>query len=150
MASTLTNLVYHMVFSTKNRHSLIHDELEDDLYPYLGGIVRGEKGRLLEVGGIADHVHLLAVLPPSISVSEMLQRIKGNSSRWVNAEGRSRGRFARQTGYGAFTVSESAVPDVKAYIQGQEDHHRQMTFKEEFILLLKKHNVDYDERYIWD
>lgn len=150
MASTLTNLVYHFVFSTKARNDLISPELAAELYPYIGGVIRGEKGRLLKIGGTANHVHILAMFSPSVSVSEMLRRIKGNSSKWINERKRLRIPFSWQRGYGAFSVSESMLGRVSKYIEDQEDHHKKMTFKEEFLLLLKKHNIEYEERYIWD
>jgi REP element-mobilizing transposase RayT len=150
MASTLTNLLYHIVFSTKMRQDFIVPELRTDLYPYIGGIIRGEKGIMLKIGGTANHLHLLAKFPPVMSVSKMLQHIKGNSSKWVNEERRMTFRFAWQRGYGAFPVSESAAEAVSRYIEAQEEHHKTMTFQEELLLLLKKHHIPYDERYMWD
>ena len=150
MASTLTNLLYHMVFSTKNRAPLIVPELKDRLYSYIGGIVRGEGGALIEAGGIADHVHLVTRLKSEPSVATMLKTIKAKSSKWLNEKGLLRGRFSWQTGYGAFTVSASQLPHVVRYVHGQEEHHRVRSFKEEFVALLKKHGVEYDERYLWD
>jgi putative transposase len=150
MGSTLTNLLYHIVFSTKLRQELLTSELCAELYPYIGGVIRGEKGRLIKMGGTQDHIHLLSVIPPSISVSDMLRRIKANSSKWVNDEQKMRFHFSWQRGYGAFSVSESAVNNVSRYIDEQETHHKRMSFQEEFLLMLKKHNIPYDERYIWD
>jgi len=150
MGSTLTNLLYHIVFSTKLRQALLTPELRAELYPYIGGVIRGEKGTLIKIGGTQDHVHLLAVFHPSISVSDMLRRIKANSSKWVNDQQKMRMHFSWQRGYGAFSVSESAVNGVSGYIDGQEAHHKKMSFQDEFLLLLKKHNIPYDERYIWD
>ena len=158
MGSTLTHLVYHIVFSTKGRQNIVTPELRETLYPYIGGIpsaplragIRGEKGAMLKIGGPMDHIHILASLPPTLSVSEALQCIKGSSSRWVNEGGRIKGHFVWQRGYGAFTVSESMVETVLQYIENQEEHHRVKSFKEEYLLLLQKHGVKYDERYIWD
>jgi len=149
MAGSLTNLIFHIIFSTKKREKLIIPELREQLYPYIGGVIHGENGRLLKIGGMAEHVHLLTVLPASISLSEMLRRIKGNSSRWVNDKKILRCRFSWQRGYGAFSVSESNWKDVARYIENQVIHHKKITFKEEFLMFLKKHNVPYDERYIW-
>jgi putative transposase len=132
------------------RVDLITPELALDLYPYIGGIVNGEKGHLLKIGGTANHLHLLAKFHPAMAVSEMLQRIKGNSSKWINEGQRANGYFAWQRGYGAFSVSESAVDSVSQYIDMQAEHHQKMTFQEEFVALLKKHHIPYDERYIWD
>jgi REP element-mobilizing transposase RayT len=149
MGSTLTNLLYHAVFSTKNRENLIAVELQTDLYAYIGGIVKGEGGYLLGIGGIADHVHLLARFPPKITVSEMLKSIKGGSSGWVNRERRVEGRFGWQDGYAAFSVSPSQVSTVQRYIKNQAAHHTKSTFREELITLLERHEIDYDERYVF-
>ncbi|MFH0938994.1 MAG: IS200/IS605 family transposase [Planctomycetota bacterium] len=150
MGSTLTHLVYHIVFSTKGRQHIVASALREQLYPYIGGIIRGEKGIMLKIGGTTNHAHILASLPPSLSVSEALRCIKGNSSRWVNKGKRTIVDFEWQRGYGAFTVSESMVATVSKYIENQEKHHGDKSFEEEFLLLLKKHEVGFDERYVWD
>jgi len=148
MAKTFTKLNYHIVFSTKERAPLITDEIRDRLYKYLGGVVRGEKGSLLEIGGVEDHVHILARFGAAIAVSEMVQRIKGNSSHWLNQQLGI--WFAWQTGYGAFTVSESQLAAVRKYIQRQREHHQKVSFKEELISLLRKHRIEFDERDLLD
>ena len=150
MPSTFTNLLYHIVFSTRQRRDLIQPTWEPELYRYLGGIVRGEGGHLLEIGGTMDHVHLLAKFKPAISVSQMLQCIKGHSSKWINERPDHTSRFAWQPGYGAFSVSESQVDGVQRYIRSQKQHHRETSFQDEFVRLLVKHGIDYDERYLWD
>lgn len=150
MASTLTNLIYHVVFSTKNRVNLILPELECPLYKYIGGIIRGERGRLLTIGGTENHIHILARFRQSITVSDMLRCIKSNSSKWANEENILRGKFKWQRSYAAFTVSPSNIAIVSKYIERQKEHHQKVTFQQEFLLLLKKHGVEYDERYIWD
>ncbi len=148
MANTYTNLLYHVVFSTKGRVPLIKDEIREPLYRYIGGIIRNQRGSLLEIGGVADHVHLLARFPASKTVSDMLRDVKSDSTGWINEE-RPCDRFAWQTGYGAFTVSQSQIGTVKHYIRRQEKHHRQKSFKEELVGLLQKHEIEYDERYLW-
>lgn len=150
MPSTYTRLTYHLVFSTKERRPLITSNLQKDLYPYIGGILRNEGGVLLEAGGIADHIHLLARVPAKIAVAEMLQRVKGGSSRWINESGLCEVKFQWQDGYSAFTVSESQIEVVRSYIQTQEEHHRKSTFKEELLALLQRHGIEFDERYLWD
>ncbi len=150
MASTYTNLLYHIVFSTKDRIPLIQRDLQERLYEYMGGIIRGEGGVLLEIGGVPDHVHLLAKLKADTAVAVMLRLLKSNSSKWVNEERLVQGRFGWQTGYAAFSVSESQAAKVRQYIQTQESHHKKVSFKEELIALLKKHHIEYDERYIFD
>ena len=120
MAGTFTNLLYHLVFSTKDRVPLISEKLQQDLYEYIGGIIRGEDGVLLEIGGMSDHVHLLTKFKPVKSVSEMLNRIKAKSSKWANEKKLIEQNFAWQAGYAVFSVSESQVAPVRLYLQGQE------------------------------
>ena len=150
MGSSLTNLLYHIVFSTKMRAELITPNLARDLYPYIGGIIRDEKGILLNIGGTANHLHLLAKFHPTTSISNMLQQIKGSSSKWINADRRAPAQFAWQTGYAAFSVSESSAESVANYIGHQAEHHQHRTYQEELVALLQKHQIPYDERYIWD
>jgi putative transposase len=148
MASTFTNLLYHTVFSTKDRLPTIHEGLRERLYEYIGGIIRGERGVLLEIGGIPDHVHLLMKLKSDMAVAEIVRLIKSNSSKWLNDSNGPTGRFEWQTGYGAFSVSESQVRKVRKYIQDQESHHAKVSFRDELIALLEKHGIEYDERYL--
>src|ERR1044071_7010645 len=148
MASTFTNLLFHIVFSTKTRIPAIHEGLREPLYEYIGGIIRGEGGVLLEIGGVPDHVHLLAKIKADTAISVIVGRIKGGSSKWQNQKSHRADRFEWQTGYGAFSVSESQASKVRKYIQTQEAHHRRVSFKDELITLLKKHGIEYDERYL--
>jgi REP element-mobilizing transposase RayT len=148
--STYTSLTYHVIFSTKNRIPRIDQGLKTDLYAYIGGIIRGEKGLLLEVGGTADHIHILAGFHQTVAVSQMLQHIKGSSSKWINDEKRPQQKFEWQAGYGAFTVSHSQAPTVRHYIQQQEEHRQKRSFKDEFLAFLKRHNIDYDPRYVFE
>jgi putative transposase len=147
MPSTYTNLLYHIVFSTKDRAALITDSLKEELYKYIGGIIRDEGGVQLESGGIADHVHILAKFKASKSVSDMLRLIKSNSSKWAN-EGKSKDPFAWQEGFAAFSVSESQVVAVRRYIRNQVQHHRGQTYQGELIDLLNRHGVEYDPQYL--
>jgi REP element-mobilizing transposase RayT len=149
MGSTLSNLLYHIVFSTKNRQSNIVAGIGPELHRYIGGIVKGEGAILLEIGGIADHVHLVLKLKPVHSLSEIMRKVKGNSSKWVNEQNRLHKKFSWQDGYGAFSVSESQVNNVLQYVRNQEKHHRTISFKDEFIMLLQRHGVAYDEQYLW-
>jgi putative transposase len=148
MATTFANLLYHIVFSTKERIPSIQDDIREPLYEYIGGIIRGERGVLLEIGGIPDHVHLLAKFKTDIAVSMMVQKIKGKSSGWLNEQPGRLERFEWQSGYGIFSVSESLVEKVRSYIRGQEEHHKKVSFKDELIALLKKNGIPYDERYL--
>jgi putative transposase len=150
MAGTYTNLLYHLVFSTKNRLPMISNALREDLYSYIGGIIRGEGGVLLEINGMSDHVHLLVKLKPSKSISEMLNRIKAKSSKWLNEEKLKLQKFGWQDGFAAFTVSESQVELVRQYIRDQQEHHRRISYQDEVRALLEKHGVEFEERYLWD
>jgi REP element-mobilizing transposase RayT len=150
MPSTYTNLLYHIVFSTKDRIPLITNDFQEELYRYIGGIVRAEGGIQLEIGGITDHVHILAKIKPAISVSEMLAKLKANSSKWANDHKMKFRKFGWQEGYAAFTVSESQVAVVREYIRNQQEHHRKQTYQEEFVALLERHGIEYDPRDLWD
>ena len=138
-----TKLLYHIVYATKERRPFLAPSWRADMHDYLGGTVRGLKGNAVEIGGVENHVHLLTSIPPTISVSEFMSKLKANSSNW--GKRRSGQTFAWQDGYSAFTVSESQIDGVRDYIRDQEDHHRERTFAEELQLLLKKHNIPYDE-----
>ena len=142
-----TNLLYHMVFGTKDRVPFITRELRPQLHRYLGGLVNGIHGTPLEINGTADHVHVLARIKPVISLSEFLSKFKSNSSGWANRQ--TRGRFKWQVKYGAFTVSHSQVDRVRRYIRNQEAHHSRISFEEEFKALLKSHRIEFDEKYLW-
>jgi REP element-mobilizing transposase RayT len=149
MAHTVTNLLSHVIFSTKDRLPLLTPDLHADMLAYLCGIIRKLHGKVIESNARPDHVHCLLSLPPTVAVAEALRVLKSNSSLWAH-ETRSHPSFAWQTGYGAFSVSQSNVPDVVRYIQGQDQHHRKVTFQEEFIAFLKRHGIAYDDRYIWE
>jgi putative transposase len=140
-----TNLV-HLVFSTKGRLPLIKPEWQNELWRNLVGIGRNRKIIVAAVGGIEDHVHILFFLPSTMTLAKAIQELKANSSRWMRERDR---RFSWQQGYGAFGVSQSNKQVVIDYIDNQAAHHRKMTFQEEFIALLKKHEVAYDPKWIW-
>lgn len=151
MSSTLSNLTYHIVFSTKFREPFITPELRSVLYPYIGGIVRNKGGVLIRMGGVADHLHMVVRLRPDIALSDMVRLVKANSSKWANERGIEGGeRFAWQAGYGAFTVSPSQLPALIEYVERQEEHHRVRPFRDEYVAILEKHGVEYDEGYLFD
>lgn len=150
MAHTFTHLLAQIIFSTKNREPLLDADLKPRLFAYMGGIVRELGGTAILINGPTDHVHLLVSLPATKSISDFMRVLKTNSSRWVHEEFPERKTFAWQTGYAAFSVSESNRGAVEKYIAGQEEHHRVLTFKDEFISFLQKHGMPYEEKYLWD
>lgn len=143
MAHTHSNILIHAIFSTKERRPLLNDELRPRMHAYLGGIVREIGGVAIRVNGTANHVHMLLRVPPAIAVADLVRDVKASSSKWA-------GKFAWQTGYGAFSVSESVAASVLKYIEMQEAHHRNMTFQAEYLRFLKRHRVEYDPRFVWD
>jgi len=152
MGRTYTSLTFHAIFSTKYRRKIILPSFRSNLYEYIGGIVRNKKGVLLEINGIEDHVHLMAGFPPAIAVSDMLRFIKSNSSKWVNelSDNQLTSDFAWQPGFGAFTVSYSQQIQVANYIRNQERHHRKRTFQDEFLAMLRAHNIEFDPKYVFE
>jgi REP element-mobilizing transposase RayT len=141
---------FHCVFSTKERQPLIPPRLQERLWPYLGGIARENQMTAIEIGGVADHVHMLLSLPSTLPLAKALQLIKGGSSKWVHDTFPEHQLFGWQTKYGAFSVSVSRLDKTIQYIKDQAEHHRKVTFQEEFLALLKKHRIAYDERYLWE
>jgi putative transposase len=148
MSTHICNLV-HFVWGTHERRSWIRAEWKDRLYGYLGGILRHRNAVLIAAGGVDDHVHVLASLPATLSLADAAAAMKANSSRWIRENVEHSAGFAWQEGYGAFSVSKSAEQAVTAYIRNQEEHHNRRKFQEEFIALLNKHSIPYDERYLW-
>ncbi|HVF51899.1 MAG TPA: IS200/IS605 family transposase [Pyrinomonadaceae bacterium] len=149
MPHSYTNQLMHYVWSTKERNKIIDANLREHLWPFIGGITRQNGMKALIVGGVEDHVHILLSLPANIAVSKAVQLIKGGSSKWVHETFPSHRNFAWQEGYGAFSLSISHVQDTISYIETQAAHHRKRTFKQEFLMFLQRHGIDYDERYVW-
>jgi len=150
MPQTYTQLHYHLIFSTKNRTPTITSQIQPRLWKYMGGIVKGLKGIPIQIGGMPDHVHLLVTLRQQPALADVLREIKASSSGWIHETFPHLSAFAWQTGYGAFSVSHSGVPKVKDYIKDQAKHHKKLTFQDEYRLLLTKHGIEFDERYLWD
>ena len=148
-SSFVVNLV-HYVWSTSERRPMIDHAWQDRLYGYMGGILRNKNGHLISAGGMPDHIHLLVSLSSSMSIAQGANALKSNSSAWVHEHIEGKDKFRWQSGYGAFTVSKSSESAVIHYIKNQEEHHRRQTFKSEFIALLDKNEVEYDERYVFD
>ena len=150
MPQSFGNLNVHIVFSTKNRQPLITPDFAADLYSYIGGIVRNRKCTLLKANGMADHAHLLVRLARDISVADLVGAVKANATGWVHDTVAGQPDFAWQQGYAAFSVSRSALDDVGAYIDNQTEHHRMKTFQEEYRQFLDRHEIEYDEKWMWE
>jgi len=150
MANTYSNLFYHLVFSTKSRKDVIDRKIENRVWAYIGGIARKHEIIAVHVGGIENHIHVLVLAKPKIAPSQIVQWLKGESSKWIHEEFPELFTFAWQDGYGIFSVSKSNVPDVIEYIKNQREHHAKQSFEDEYISLLKLNGIDYDERYVFD
>jgi REP element-mobilizing transposase RayT len=150
MPQSFACLHYHIVFSTKGREPSLSADLRPRLFEYFGGILRAHDGCLVAAGGVEDHVHLLAGLSREMAVADALRLLKTNSSKWIHDTIAGAESFAWQAGYGAFTVSLSQMGVVRAYLARQEEHHRTQTFQDEFRALLRRHGIEFDERYLWD
>ena len=150
MSHTFYSLHFHIIFSTKHRHPMIDDNIRNRLYAYMAGIINNDNGFTRKINGTTNHVHILADIKPKISPSDLLREIKTNSSGWVHKTFPQKEKFGWQIGYGIFSVSHSNIKNVIDYIENQEEHHLRLTFKEEYLAFLKKHDIEYDERYIWD
>ncbi|MFZ2491452.1 MAG: IS200/IS605 family transposase [Thermoanaerobaculia bacterium] len=149
MPHSYTALTAHVIFSTKDRAPQIAPELRIRLFAYIGGIIRSTGGVLLAINAVEDHVHVLTRVSPTIALAEVVGKIKGSSSKWIH-ETPGMPRFvAWQRGYAAFSVSESTIPRVSAYIVGQQEHHRKVSFRDEFIALLRRHGIDPDLPHLW-
>jgi putative transposase len=145
-----TQLTYHIVYATKYRYPAIRAEIRERLYEYIGGTIRAKNGRLVDIGGVADHVHILTQLSASIAVADAVRDIKANSSRWFNELPETKRAFEWQKGYAAFTVSYSQIPKVRHYIQNQEEHHKTVSFQDEYIEFLKRHEVAFRLEHLFE
>lgn len=148
MASTHHHIILHIVFRTKDSRPLISPEIESRLHAYMAGILRDETAAVIETGGMPDHVHLLIRILPDRALADVMRIVKSKTSRWVHRNFPERGDFAWQTGYAAFSVSESRCEQVRVYIRNQKDHHKKTGFREELIRFLDACEIDYDERYL--
>ncbi len=150
MPGTYSQLLLHVVFSTKHRERWITADVAEQLYPYIGGIVRSEKGSLYDIGGIEDHVHLYLRWRPDGSISDLMRAVKAGSSKWIHETFPKLGAFAWQEGYAVFSVSKSQEEAVKKYLANQREHHAREDFPSELLKLLRAHEVEFDERYVFD
>jgi REP element-mobilizing transposase RayT len=150
MGQSLVRNYVHITFSTKNRQPLILPSIEFELHKYLGGIARNLECTPITVGGTEDHVHILCLLSQKIALMKVLEEIKGHSSKWIKTKSPEFRNFYWQRGYGAFSVKSQDVEIIRQYIANQHEHHRQITFQEEYISFLQEYQIEYDERYVWD
>lgn len=149
MPSSWTQSYFHLVFATYKRVPIIAPEKEDRLYAFIGGIARDMNCTLLAAGGMPDHIHILVRACADVSLATIAEKTKSRSTSWIHEDWKMP-QFYWQRGYGGFTVSRSAVADVERYIRGQKDHHKHQTFEEEFLTLLRLHDVEFDERYVFE
>ena len=150
MPQSLSKVYVHIIFSTKNRQNLIDDRIENSLYEYLGGICKGLECNPVKVGGHKNHVHILCLLSRKVAQMKLMEEIKKQSSKWIKTKGHSYSNFYWQDGYGIFSVNSTETGKVIDYIQRQQEHHKHISYQDEFVAFLKKYHVEYDERYIWD
>ncbi len=150
MPGTYSQLLLHVVFSTKGRAPWITPDVAERLYPYMGGIVRAEKGVLYDIGGVADHVHMYLRWRPDGAMSDLMRTVKSRSSKWVHERYPNLGAFAWQEGYSAFSVSKSQEEAVKKYIAVQAEHHKKEDFTSELLRILRAHGVEFDEKYVFE
>jgi REP element-mobilizing transposase RayT len=150
MAQTLVALYYHIVFSTKNRAELIRPDVEDELYAYIGGILKNNRSKLLIGNGTQNHAHLLTSLDKNILIPDVIGDVKRSSSKWLKTKGGMLAKFGWQDGYSAFTVGHKQIETVKRYIAGQKEHHQKKYFEDEMRELYDEHDVPFDDRYVWD
>ena len=150
MSQSLSRVYVHITFSTKYRKELINPGIEKPLYEYLGGICKGMECYPAKIGGHKNHVHILCLLSKKVTQMELLEELKKRSSKWIKSKGQAYADFYWQNGYGIFSVNPAETDRVIKYIENQHDHHRKKDFKKEFLELLNKYNVNYDEKYLWD
>jgi putative transposase len=149
MANTYTQIHIQAVFTVQDRDSIILNDWKDDLYKYITGIMQNNKHKLLAINGMPDHIHILFGLRPAQSLSDLMQDIKGSSSKWINEKRFVRGKFTWQEGYGAFSYAKTDLPNIIRYIQHQQEHHTRKTFLEEYLDLLKEYDIEYDDRFVF-
>ncbi len=150
MGQSLVKNYIHIVFSTKHRAPLIDDAIENELHSYLGGICNKLECYAVRVGGYKDHIHILCMLSKKIALMKLVEEVKSHSSKWIKTKGEAYANFYWQDGYGAFSVNPANVGGVTEYIKNQRQHHAKIAFQKEYLALLKKYSMDYDERYLWD
>jgi putative transposase len=150
MPQSLSNVLLHVIFSTRNREPWLHRDVRSRIHAYLASICRDLGAEFVHIGGVADHVHIVSSLPRIVTPAQMIEQIKKTSSKWIKGLDPHYRGFFWQRGYGVFSVSPSQLEVVLKYVDEQREHHRTRTFQDEYRELLRKHGVDFDERYVWD
>lgn len=150
MANTYTQLYAQIIFSPEGRQNLITERIKNDVYRYIGGIINNKSQKAMIINGMPDHLHILLGFSPDIALSDLLREVKVNSTNFINEKRLIAGKFSWQRGFGAFTYSKSQIPKVADYIQLQEEHHKRKSFREEYLELLKKFEIEYNEKYLFE
>ena len=150
MTQSLSDIIIHIVFSTKERTPWIQADVENELYQYISGVCYRLDSPVIQINGVRDHIHILLQLDKTMCLSQIISEMKSSSSRWIKTKGTHYQHFTWQSGYGAFSVSRPNVDGVKKYISSQKEHHKTSTFKEEFLTMLRRAQIPYDEKYLWD
>ncbi len=149
MSQSLSQLYVHIIFHTKYNQPLIFPDIENELHAYIGGIIKQNQSVPIRINGVENHVHILAAMSKNIALSKLVEEIKRNSSRWIKTKGEKYRGFAWQGGYAGYSVSQSVVERVKKYIDKQKEHHKRVSFQDEYLQFLAEHRIDFDENYLW-
>lgn len=150
MANTYTQLYTHIVFAVKGRTSIIHNDSKDRIYKYISGIIANQNQKLYIINGMPDHIHILISMKPNLALSDLVKEVKEHSTKFINNQKLIAGKFQWQQGFGGFSVSHSQLDVVLNYIKNQEEHHKKRTFKEEYLEMLKKYSIDYNDAYLFE
>jgi REP element-mobilizing transposase RayT len=150
MADTYTKIYVHVIFTVQGRQNLISKQHKDELYKYITGIIQNKKQKVIIINGMPDHIHILIGIKPDIALSDLIRDVKANASSFINEKRWIMGKFSWQEGFGGFSYSHSQLDSVANYIRNQEKHHSKKTFREEYLELLKKFDVEYDPKYMFD
>jgi len=150
MGQSLAKNLIHLIFSTKERRPLLDDAVRESLHAYIAGVLKEQESPCLAINSVADHVHVLFCLNKNAALAQVIMQAKKGASRWIKTQGPRYTDFSWQNGYGAFSVSQSSVADVRQYIANQAEHHRKVTFQEELRAFFNRHEIAYDERYVWE
>ena len=150
MPQSLSSILIHLIFSTKNREPFLTPGVDAELYPYMASVFKAMKSPALIINGTTDHLHTLLTLSRVVTIADLVEEVKTETSKWIKTKGREFRNFYWQSGYGAFSIAQSQVPSVKRYVERQKEHHRYITFQDEYRKFLKAYDIEYDERYVWD